>query len=196
MVVDCGMKHNMIRCFVERGAEVTVVPWNHDFTDMSKWDGLFISNGPGDPAMCEETVQHLRKVIDVTEKPIFGICLGNQLISRAAGATTNALVELVDLYPTLAGLAELPPPPGLEGQGTDLGPLFDAPTRGATFKNASFSQYPVCSPPTHVREFTAGSYGRCATCPMCRAGDRCSTNATVDTWGLANGPVRYRREKS
>lgn len=96
----------------------------------------------------------------------------------AIGASTNALVELVDLYPTFASLAGLPSPPGLDQQGTDLSPLFDNPTQGSAFKNASFSQYPVCSPPTKVREFTAGA--DCPTCRMCRG---CSTNATVDTCG-------------
>jgi carbamoyl-phosphate synthase (ammonia) len=53
LAVDCGMKHNMIRMLVERGAEVKVVPWDHDLAAEREWyDGLFISNGPGDPAKC------------------------------------------------------------------------------------------------------------------------------------------------
>lgn len=75
-VVDCGMKFNQLRCFLKRGAEVEVVPWNHPFDDDSKYDGLFISNGPGDPQMCTETIANLRKLLRKPKvKPIFGICL-------------------------------------------------------------------------------------------------------------------------
>eukprot|EP00501_MAST-03F_sp_TOSAG23-6_P000414 GSMAST32.ASY1.ANO1.426.1 assembled CDS len=89
MVVDCGMKNNMIRCFVDRGAEVTVVPWNYDFTNMSEWDVCFIFFSISNLFFIVNfTVEHLKKVIDITEKPIFGICMGNQLISLAAGAST------------------------------------------------------------------------------------------------------------
>ena len=76
--------------------------------------------------------------------------------SSAVGQKTDALVELVDLYPTIASLAGLPPPGGLENQGTNLAPLFDSPSAGASFKSVAFTQYPVCSPPQRVREFPAG----------------------------------------
>jgi carbamoyl-phosphate synthase small subunit len=89
ILIDCGVKNNIIRCLLDRDATVVRVPWNYDFTSES-YDGVFISNGPGDPAMCDETVENLRKVIEA-EKPIMGICLGNQLLARAAGADTYKL---------------------------------------------------------------------------------------------------------
>ena len=86
-----GLKYNMIRCFVSRGAEVKVVPWNHDISS-EEYDGLFVSNGPGDPAMADETVVHLKKVLGAEEvKPTFGICMGNQLIARAAGPSPRCI---------------------------------------------------------------------------------------------------------
>ena len=95
LAVDCGMKYNIIRNLVSRGAEVTVVPWDHDVADdMVNYDGLFLSNGPGDPVKCEKTIDELRKVLafpDDKVKPIFGICLGNQLLALAAGAKTEKL---------------------------------------------------------------------------------------------------------
>ncbi|ETV71100.1 carbamoyl-phosphate synthase, large subunit [Aphanomyces astaci] len=93
LAVDCGIKYNIIRELVKRGAEVKVVPWDHDIASEASWyDGLFISNGPGDPSTLTQTVEQLKKVIhsDVV-KPIFGICLGNQLLGRAAGAGTYKL---------------------------------------------------------------------------------------------------------
>lgn len=90
--VDCGLKLNQIRCFLKRGARVDVVPWNHPLNDQ-EYDGLFLSNGPGDPVVCEKTVASIRKVIQSgSKKPIFGICLGHQLLSTAAGCNTYKLL--------------------------------------------------------------------------------------------------------
>ena len=85
VLVDCGVKHNILRCLIRRGVTVIRVPWDYDFTNLS-YDGLFISNGPGDPTLCDATVEHIRKTMKDTNKPIFGICMGNQLLSRAGGA--------------------------------------------------------------------------------------------------------------
>ena len=89
VAVDCGIKFNIVREMVQRGAKVTVVPFDYDFNSI-ECDGIFLSNGPGDPAMCERTISHLEKAIE-GDKPIFGICLGNQLLSRAAGFNTYKL---------------------------------------------------------------------------------------------------------
>jgi carbamoyl-phosphate synthase small subunit len=89
VLVDCGVKNNIIRCLLDRDATVIRVPWDYDFTE-EEYDGLFISNGPGDPAMCDATVKYIKSAIDA-EKPIMGICLGNQLLALAAGAETYKL---------------------------------------------------------------------------------------------------------
>ena len=89
VLVDCGVKHNILRCLVSRGVEVVRVPWDYDFTGMD-YDGLFLSNGPGDPAVCTETIGHLRNAL-TEDRPVFGVCLGSQLMALAAGATTFKL---------------------------------------------------------------------------------------------------------
>ena len=89
MLVDCGVKNNIIRCLLDLGATVIRVPWNYDFTE-DDYDGLVVSNGPGDPQQCRETIGHLEKAIR-QERPIFGICLGNQLLAMAGGAKTYKL---------------------------------------------------------------------------------------------------------
>jgi carbamoyl-phosphate synthase small subunit len=89
ILVDCGVKNNIIRCLMDTGATVIRVPWDYDFT-LDDYDGLVVSNGPGDPQMCRETIVNLEKAI-ASGKPIFGICLGNQLLAIAAGATTYKL---------------------------------------------------------------------------------------------------------
>ena len=86
VLVDCGVKANIIRCLINRGVEVIRVPWNYDYTNM-QFDGLFLANGPGDPDTCEEAVAILRKFMSSTTKPICGICMGNQLLAKACGAT-------------------------------------------------------------------------------------------------------------
>jgi len=89
LAVDCGMKNNIIRYFVNvLRVKVTCVPWDYDFTK-EEFDGLFLSNGPGDPTKCEKTVGHIRTLLQRSPSiPIFGICLGNQLLALAAGAKT------------------------------------------------------------------------------------------------------------
>lgn len=89
VLVDCGVKHNIIRCLTRRGVKVTLVPWDYDFNTLD-YDGLFISNGPGNPDMVDVTVANLRKALKA-DKPICGICMGNQLLSKAAGAKTYKL---------------------------------------------------------------------------------------------------------
>ncbi|KAF9280441.1 Multifunctional pyrimidine synthesis protein CAD [Mortierella alpina] len=86
-LVDCGVKENILRCLVARGAAVTVLPWNYDFNSvLDQYDGLFISNGPGDPRAAMATVQNLATAFkNPAPKPIFGICMGNQLMGMAAG---------------------------------------------------------------------------------------------------------------
>lgn len=86
VLLDCGAKNNIIRCLIKRDCTVVSVPWNYDFTQI-EYDGLMLSNGPGDPAMCGEAIDNIKKAFEVG-KPIFGICLGNQLVSIAAGAST------------------------------------------------------------------------------------------------------------
>ena len=90
VLVDCGVKANIIRCLINRGVEVIRVPWNYDYTNM-QFDGLFLANGPGDPDTCEEAVTILRKFMSSTTKPICGICMGNQLLAKAGGATIYKL---------------------------------------------------------------------------------------------------------
>ncbi len=89
VLVDCGVKHNIIRCLLKRGAHVIRVPWDYDFTTID-YDGLFISNGPGNPDFANETVENIKKALS-TDKPICGICMGNQLLSKAAGAKVYKL---------------------------------------------------------------------------------------------------------
>lgn len=90
VLVDCGVKANIIRCLINRGVEVIRVPWDYDYTEM-QFDGLFLGNGPGDPDTCEKTVDILKRFMSTTTKPICGICMGNQLLAKAGGATIYKL---------------------------------------------------------------------------------------------------------
>jgi carbamoyl-phosphate synthase small subunit len=89
LLVDCGVKYNIIRRLLLRDTTIIRVPWDYDF-GKEDYDGLFISNGPGDPKKCEATINHLSKALK-GDKPVFGICLGNQLMSLASGADTYKL---------------------------------------------------------------------------------------------------------
>jgi len=85
-VLDFGAKGNIMRSLIRRGARCTVLPWNHDFNSMrDQFDGLFLSNGPGDPKHCMEAALKLRKTFEEWDKPVFGICMGHQVIGMAAG---------------------------------------------------------------------------------------------------------------
>ena len=91
VLVDCGVKANIIRCLIKRGIEVVRVPWDYDFNQL-EFDGLFLANGPGDPEQCSKTVEHIRTFLQSNDvRPCMGICLGNQLLARAAGAKTYKL---------------------------------------------------------------------------------------------------------
>lgn len=88
-VIDCGVKENILRSLVSRGASVTVFPYDYPIHKIaSNFDGIFISNGPGDPTHCSSTVYHLQKTMETYDGPIFGICLGHQLLALASGAKT------------------------------------------------------------------------------------------------------------
>jgi len=89
LLIDCGVKYNIIRYLLQRDTTVIRVPWDYDFLD-EEYDGLFISNGPGDPKQCTTTINNLSKAFDQA-RPIMGICLGNQLLALASGADTYKL---------------------------------------------------------------------------------------------------------
>ncbi len=89
VLIDCGAKYNIIRSLIQRNCRVIRVPCDFDFFDLA-FDGVLISNGPGDPKMCTETVASVRRCLG-DEIPTFGICLGNQILALAAGGDTYKL---------------------------------------------------------------------------------------------------------
>jgi len=89
LLVDCGVKHNIIRCLLKRDVEVIRVPWDYDYTGM-EFDGLFISNGPGDPADNVGIIAEVKKLYE-SNIPLFAVCLGHQLMALATGAKTGRL---------------------------------------------------------------------------------------------------------
>ncbi|VVB59899.1 GMP synthase [glutamine-hydrolyzing] subunit A [uncultured archaeon] len=89
LLVDCGSKNSLIRAFLKRDFTVKRVPWDFDFTT-EKVDGIVLSNGPGDPKKCKETITHTTDALSGTI-PILGICLGSQILALAAGANTYKL---------------------------------------------------------------------------------------------------------
>jgi len=91
LLIDCGAKHNILRSLLKRGINIIRVPMNYDFAaDDLGADGIFISNGPGDPADAEPLVSNLRAYLK-RGKPVFGICLGHQILALAAGGRTYKL---------------------------------------------------------------------------------------------------------
>lgn len=91
LAYDCGMKRGILRSFLDRGIAVVRVPWDADLdTHAAQVDGVFISNGPGDPKQCTATIAQIKKAIE-RDMPTFGICLGNQLLALAIGGDTHKL---------------------------------------------------------------------------------------------------------
>lgn len=88
-VLDIGIKKNILRNLVQRGAYIKVFPYNTSFEEMQQWnpDGYFISNGPGDPQPLTDAITATQKII-TTNKPLFGICLGHQVLALANGIST------------------------------------------------------------------------------------------------------------
>lgn len=89
LLLDCGVKNNIIRNLLKFDTQVLRVPWDYDFNN-EKFDGLFISNGPGDPKKYKKIINNLKNSL-TEDYPIFGICLGHQLVSLASGANTYKL---------------------------------------------------------------------------------------------------------
>jgi carbamoyl-phosphate synthase small subunit len=88
-LIDCGAKNNILRCLLSRGAEVTALPWNASLEGRD-YDGIFLTNGPGDPKACTKTIASVRRAL-AGDRPVFGICLGAQIMGLAAGADTYKL---------------------------------------------------------------------------------------------------------
>lgn len=89
VLLDCGCKTSILRSLLDRGMNVIRMPDNHYFLNLD-YDGLLISNGPGDPQMCTTAIRNVEHALAVG-KPILGICLGNQILARAVGAQTYKL---------------------------------------------------------------------------------------------------------
>ncbi|HKU46964.1 MAG TPA: glutamine-hydrolyzing carbamoyl-phosphate synthase small subunit [Burkholderiales bacterium] len=87
---DYGIKHNILRLIADRGARVTVVPAQMPAREVlrMKPDGVFLANGPGDPEPCDYAIESIGEILDATRIPVFGICLGHQLMGLASGAKT------------------------------------------------------------------------------------------------------------
>ena len=89
VLLDCGVKNSILRTLANKDVEIIRVPWNYNFNTL-EYDGLIISNGPGNPDFCTEAVENIKAAM-AQEKPVFGICMGNQLLGKAAGAKTSKL---------------------------------------------------------------------------------------------------------
>lgn len=92
LLVDVGAKEGIVQCLLERGASVIRAPWHADLAALAQAvDGVLISNGPGDPADLGTLTEQLRQLMSGFAGPIFGICLGHQILARAAGFSTYKL---------------------------------------------------------------------------------------------------------
>ncbi|MDO8452099.1 MAG: glutamine-hydrolyzing carbamoyl-phosphate synthase small subunit [bacterium] len=89
-LIDCGVKHGIIRALLGLGYRITRIPWNEHPLSHGKFDGVVCSNGPGDPKDCPETVENIKNVLK-SNIPFLGICLGHQLLALAVGADTYKL---------------------------------------------------------------------------------------------------------
>ncbi|MFX0099557.1 MAG: glutamine-hydrolyzing carbamoyl-phosphate synthase small subunit [Candidatus Hodarchaeota archaeon] len=92
ILVDCGLKYNILRSLLERGLNVIITPWDLKYPEVQdlKVDGILVSNGPGDPKDCKDIIKTMRECID-NDLPTFGICLGNQIMGLAMGGDTYKL---------------------------------------------------------------------------------------------------------
>ncbi len=120
-VFDCGIKNNILRSFLKRGVTVHRLPWDFDLDGSDlEYDAVFVSNGPGDPKMCKETIEQVRLAI---EKGIqtFGICLGTQILALAIGGDTYKL-KYGHRGVNQPCIEALSPGPSPDGRGESIGP--------------------------------------------------------------------------
>ena len=88
-IIDCGVKANILRCLLNRNAEITLLPWNYELKD-NEYDGIILCGGPGDPKACGKTIATVRRAFE-RKKPIFGTGIGNLIMALAAGGDTYKL---------------------------------------------------------------------------------------------------------
>ena len=95
VLVDCGVKHSIIRGLIARGVEVIRVPYDYDYTEM-EYDGVYVSNGPGCTCNCEKTVEILKKVLSA-DKPVFGFGMGYHLMAKSLREPLEVIIAPVIL---------------------------------------------------------------------------------------------------
>ena len=91
-VLDLGVKHAIVRCLLERGCQVRTFPWNTSAEHLLAWnpDGILLSNGPGDPSAMPDVVEEVKRLV-ASGRPVFGICLGHQILALSQGLTTEKM---------------------------------------------------------------------------------------------------------